>query len=88
MDTQIMEKLRLAQMVVDILQDSNRNEKQFVLACVEQLRLVRNELDKDLKQAKGDAFMNAYTHMTSMIDKCNETISRYGYDEDLKNPTP
>ena len=83
MDTQIMEKLQLAQMIVDILERTTGRDKRFIYSCVEQLLSIRNDLDRKLKEAKGDAFMNEYVHMASMIDKCNHTISKYAYAEEL-----
>ena len=83
MDTQIAEKLREAQTLVDILNSGRTKELMFVFACVDQLLKVRSQLANILHTFKGETGSNEYIHIASVIDMANTMISKYGYEDKL-----
>ena len=82
MDTQIIEKMQLAGMKIDILNDSMRKQRSFSHACIQQLNSVENELANDLGKYQGETNLDQYQHIANMVDNCANTISNQTYDEE------
>ena len=82
MDTQIIEKLQLAQMIINILNETKGRDNKFISSCVSQLLEVKNSLETDVRQAKDEAQQYQYMHIANIIDNCKHTITKYAYEED------
>ena len=80
MDTKIEQKLRLAQLLIDILKDGIRKDKAFVISCGHQLLQTRNELCGDLAIFREEQHQHIYHHIAAMIDNATESISQTGDD--------
>ena len=77
-----MEKMTLAQMIIDILSDGIRKDRSFIHACIQQLNSVKNELANDLGKYQGETNLDQFQHKANMVDNCVSTSSNQTYDEE------